>query len=960
MRKTFMKHPSFPIVAIGGSAGSFDAYQSFFEHMPADSGMAFIIIIHRSADAESRFSEIIQAYTKMPVAEATDGLLIQPNGVYIIPPDTDMGILNRTLLLLTASKPKGIRQPIDYFFQSLATDQTDMSVGVVFSGMGSDGETGVKIIKENFGLTIAQDPATAAFPAMPAAAIETNMVDYVLAPQEMPLKIIQYMNHPVFDQKTAAEDVRWNSRTATAIQKILMLLRSHTGNDFALYKKSTITRRIDRRIAFYQFADYSEYISYIKSNPEEIDLLLKELLIGVTKFFRDANAFVSLKSAMSKKILQKDSPGPLRVWIAGCSTGEEVYSVAMILQEAATELNDANPCAIQMYATDLDMNALEHARAGVYHINIAADVSPERIARFFDPEDKGFRVKKKLRDMIVFAPHNLIKDPPFIKLDLLCCRNLLIYFTVELQRKIIPIFSYALKPEGLMLLGPAETIGGFTELFSIIDPKWKLFRRNIGSLPLSSMIDFPAKIPDKIPLQMPEVNIPLVQKRSIADEFNRLLIDKFSPASVLVNERGDILYNNGKTGKYFELPKGETGMMNIHKLSREELKYAIASGIQEALTGEILQHSDLVRMSYGKEIYPVIVQFLPVYEAGRPPMVLVVFQDQEPESAAQTKAKIAVGHNAEEALQKELLFTKQKLTDTVEEMKASMDSLKLSNEELQSINEELQSTNEEALTTKEEMQSLNEELMTVNLQYQSKEDELTQLNNDMKNLLDATEVRTLFLDNELKIMRFTPSVRPLFNLIGSDIGRPLSHIASNFSQPLDETLILQVIDSLIPRVMDLQLRNRDWYRLRIMPYRTLDHYIAGAVLTLIPITDLKRIEANLNVLGDYLTSTIAHLELPTAHLDQHHCVILANQQFARFIGTDAQLLVAQRIDDLLNQRLRSLAISELLDNCLELGETVSEVFNLSGNNDKIYRLSITPSSLSSGKPLLILTVYESQ
>ncbi|MFC0513492.1 CheR family methyltransferase [Mucilaginibacter angelicae] len=958
------KPKSFPVIAIGGSAGSFSAYEKFFAHMPANSGVAIVIIMHLDPLHKSQLSEVMQRYTAIPVIEATDGMLVAPDHIYIIPSNKDMGIHNGKLLLLAASKPEGIRQPIDYFFQSLANDQWNRSVAVVLSGMGADGETGIRMIKENLGMTIAQDPDTADYDSMPLAAIGTNLVDYVLAPEEMPLRIIEYLNHPVIAEE-ADDSLKMSLKNNNAIQKILMLLRSHTGNDFALYKKSTITRRIERRIAYYQFTDYAQYAGYLKDNPEEIDSLFNELLIGVTKFFRDAGAFESLKLLLKELIRQKKDDDPVRVWVAGCSTGEEAYSVAMLLMECIDTLKRKIISKIQIYATDLDPAALEHARAGVYHENIVAEVSPERLKKFFTREEDRFRVKKELRDIIVFAQQNLIKDPPFIKLDLLCCRNMLIYFTPELQKRIIPLFYYALNPNGIMFMGPAETIGGFTDMFRSLDPKWKIFNRQEGNIMLGNMIDFPFHTTKQYlhTLKSNDVSIPK-QKRSFTDIFNKILIDKFLPPSVLVNEKGDILYNNGNTGKYLELPRGETVANNILKLAREELKYALSSSLHQALNSDDTLTLDDITLKEGKDLRLVSIRVTSVREQEAPSLVLFVFEDHgliKTDKKPDLQSSLTNRNSVTEALKKELVYTKQQLTTTVEQMEGSMEKLRLSNEELQSTNEELQSTNEESLTTKEEMQSLNEELMTVNSQYQLKAEELTRLNNDMKNLLDATEVCTLFLDNDLNILRYTPQVRHLFNLIASDVGRPINHVVSNFEQPINENDIREVIDKLTIKVTDLRTKDNEWYRVRIMPYRTLDNYISGAVLTLTQITDFKQMQSKLEVLKDYAASILNELPDAVIQMDKDFHISGANILALKLFNIAQHDLQGQSAVEFLKKLWKTEEPEYLFKQCLSERKEVSAAVTTKTKQPKVYQLTARPFfEQTETTPLIVLRINENQ
>jgi two-component system CheB/CheR fusion protein len=874
------KSRSFPIVCLGGSAGAFAAFEKFFTHMPSDSGMAFVVVMHLDPNHKGQIADLIKNYTAIPVQEAADGVQIQPDQVYIIPPNKDMGIHNRKLLLLNIAKPNGYRQPIDYFLQSLADDQWNKAVGIIFSGMGSDGETGVRMIKEKLGMVMVQDPETAQYNSMPLASIGTNLADYVLSPEEMPIKLIQYLNHPVLTEEPT-EQARSEIRNAHSVQKILMLLRSHTGHDFSLYKKSTILRRIDRRVAYHQLPDYVQYVNYLRENPLEIDVLFNELLIGVTKFFRDSAAYDSLKIKLGDLVRIKENSEPVRVWIAGCSTGEEAYSVAMVIMEILDSRPHKKLPKVQIFATDLDSEAIEHARAGVYHTNIVADVSPERIERFFNYTDASYTIKKELREMIVFAQHNLIKDAPFTKLDLLCCRNVMIYLTTELQKKIFPVFHYSLRAKGLMFLGPAETIGGFTDMFMPVDPKWKLFEAKEGKLATSKMIDFPfhvARQPSSI-LRIEDSERP-APKLPVVEAYNKILLEHYTPASVLINDKGDILFTNGKTGRYLELPSGEA-VMNIYKMAREELKYVLGNIIHQARTQKTPVKVDNIKIKDGDQTRLLNLQANIMNESALSSLTLIVFEDM----GTVKKAGRSTGNDANtqtkalNELEKELVYTKQQLHSTIEQMETSLEELKSTNEELQSTNEELQSTNEESLTTKEEMQSLNEELMTVNMQYQSKAEELTRLNNDMKNLLDATEIGTIFLNNDLEILRYTPQISKLFNIIPVDVGRSLSHVVSKFDYDLLENSIKEVIERLLIKEIEINTKSNDWYRVRIMPYRTLDNFISGAVITFTLITHFKEMEHELQALKHHTNGNINKFPYPTAILNWKLDILAVNRGF---------------------------------------------------------------------------------
>jgi two-component system CheB/CheR fusion protein len=936
------KNKSFPIVGIGGSAGSLASFEKFFTHMPVDSGMAFIVIMHLHPDHKGSLASIIQQYTAMPVMEAIDNTQIAPDKVYLIPPNKDMGIHNRKLLLLNPSKPHGYSQPIDYFLQSLADDQWNRAIAIIFSGMGSDGETGIRMVKEKLGLAMVEHPETAQYSSMPLASIGTNLVDFVLAPEEMPIKLIQYLNHPILAEETTdqAKSIIQNS---TSIQKILMLLRSHTGHDFTLYKKSTITRRIDRRIAYHQLPDYLHYVNFIRENPKEIDVLFNELLIGVTKFFRDAPAFDSLKTKLADLVQHKHADEPVRIWIAGCSTGEEAYSIAMLLMECMETLRRKKLPKIQIFATDLDPEAIEHARAGNYHDNIVADVSPDRLEKFFVKKDNHYTVKKDLREMIVFAQHNLIKDAPFTRLDLICCRNVMIYLTTELQKKIIPIFHYSLNPKGIMFMGPAETIGGFTELFIATDPKWKLFESKEGSAALAKMIDFPFNVAKQSTIiNRHEDNERSLNKTSLADAFNKILIDNFTPSSVLINDKGDILYSNGKTGKYLELPSGEA-VMNIHKMAREELRYVLGNVIHQARTQKGMATINDIKVKADDQVWVLNLKAELLQESGLKDMVLVIFEDKGMVKKAGRTGKTTDNKSqAAQELEKELVYTKQQLNSTIEQMETSLEELKSTNEELQSTNEELQSTNEESLTTKEEMQSLNEELMTINMQYQSKADELTRLNNDMKNLLDATEIGTIFLDNNLDILRYTPQVRKLFNLIPTDVGRPIVHVVSNFDYPDIETDIREVIDTLSIKEIEVKTKAGDWYKVRIMPYRTLDNFISGAVLTFTLITHYKQLEYNFNAIRDHSTGLIHVMNEAALLVDNELKVFSANIAFIKLLGLKEKQVIGFDFVELLGKIVKTESTLKSLIQYLKAPSVKSKSYKLAGEEGKLFELTVSP------------------
>ncbi len=954
------KPKSFPIVCLGGSAGSFQSYEKFFMNMPADSGMAFVVVMHLDPNHNGNIADVMQTFSSMPVAEAGDGMMVQPDHVYIIPPNKDMGIHNRKLLLLSPEKKYGFRLPIDYFLQSLAEDQWNKAVAVIFSGMGSDGETGLRMVKEKLGMAMVQDPETAQYNSMPKASIGTNLVDYVLAPEEMPVKLIQYLNHPALSEDPA-EHVKSEIKDTNSIFKILMILRSQTGHDFSHYKKSTITRRIDRRLAFHQLPDYTYYISYLRENPHETNILFNELLIGVTKFFRDHQAFESLKEKMIQLLNYKPQSEPVRVWVAGCSTGEEAYTIAMLLMECYGSLNVTRIPKIQIFATDLDKEAIETARAGIYHTNIVADVSPERMERFFTKKNEKYQVKKELREMIVFAQHNLIKDAPFTRLDLLSCRNVMIYLNAELQKKIIPIYHYSLKSKGILLMGPAETIGGFTDMFAPIDPKWKIFERREGSVSSPKVIEFPFNITKQIIGIDKQAEAKTAGKNSLSDSFNKYLLEHFTPVSILVDDAGDIIYVNGKTGRFLELNSGDAAM-NIYDMIKEELKYVLRNAIYQARVQktDILINDIKIKDDQDTRLVNMKVSLLET--AALQGLILVILEDKGPvkKVSAQKalKDKLKTSNPLAESLERELEYTKQQLNSTIEQMETSLEELKSTNEELQSMNEELQSTNEESLTTKEEMQSLNEELMTINTSYQVKTEELTHLNNDMKNLLDSTEIGTIFLDNELKILRFTPKIKSLLNVISSDIGRSITDIVFNFDLPNLKQLIFAVIETLVAKEVEIKTQN-GWFNLRIMPYRTMDNFISGVVLTFTDISALKTAEYKLATLINHAKFTLNLLKQPALLLDGKLKILGSNTLFINYFKLDEQDIKEISFAVFVHEYWKTNRLDKIIKNMADEDVNVVLDQNFPQLGKKRITFKSTPSvDKQNGQTLLVLITIE--
>ncbi|MHB8355050.1 MAG: CheR family methyltransferase, partial [Burkholderiales bacterium] len=827
------------------SAGGLEAFEQFFRNLPADSGMAFVLVSHLDPDHDSMLTEILQRSTTMPVVEAQDQVKVLPNCVYAIPPNRDMSIFHGVLHLSEPDMPRGQRMVIDAFLRSLSEDLGEKAIGIILSGTGTDGTLGLRAIQGAGGISLVQEPTTAKYDGMPISAIQAGYATYVLPVEKMPEQLLNNSrNHSIQKEPPSP-----SASAASGMSRILMLLRSGTGHDFSLYKKSTIGRRIERRMAQHYIDDLEIYARYLKEHPPEVHLLFKELLINVTSFFRDTEVFVTLKDDILPLLLKGKPEGYVfRVWVAGCATGEEAYSIAMLLREFMDE--SKQDFRTQIYSTDLDEDAIAVARAGFYPPNIAQDVTPERLRRFFTKEEMGYRVKKEVREMVVFATQNVIKDPPFTKLDLLSCRNLMIYLEPELQNRVIPTFHYALKPGGVLLLSPSESIGNHTDLFTTANRKWKFYQatplltstRAAMSGGLSWIRDDDKKGSDEV--------ITKIKETDFAELTRRMLLQSYAPASVVTNLKGDILFVHGDTGKYLRPAPGQA-TLNVIDMAREGLQMELRTAIHAAadtstptLNKETLfgGHSEFNRVSFSVRPLP--------YPDTAHGLLLVSFQDIAMSKSAQlATSKPARGKRAAgtdelsriEELERKLAYTKENLHATIEEQQASNEELKSTNEEMQSTNEELQSTNEELETSKEELQSLNEELVTVNAELQDKIEQLAGIQNDMKNLLDNINIGTVFLNDALNIKRFTREAVRVYRLVASDVGRPLADIKSNIEG--DDMLAdaQAVLDSLVPREREVRTVSGDWYLARIQPYRTLDNVIDGVVLTFSDIT--KRIQA---------------------------------------------------------------------------------------------------------------------
>jgi two-component system CheB/CheR fusion protein len=711
--------------------------------------------------------------------------------------------------------------------------------------MGSDGTAGLRAINEQGGLALAQSPDTAKFDAMPCSAIHAELTDIVAAPGDLARLVLDRLKHPHHRPEDDSPSEQENTEKRSAFEKICILLREKSGHDFSLYKKSTVYRRIERRMGIHRLSAIADYVRFLQTNSQEIDLLFKELLIGVTNFFRDPAAWAYLEEEILPDLIRsKPSSNLFRAWVAGCSSGEEAYTLAMIFREAVDLVKPPGRVELQIFATDLDPDAIARARQGIYPSRIAADVSPERLSRFFREENGSFRICQEIRQMVVFAPHNVTMDPPFTRLDILTCRNLLIYLGPELQRKLLPLFHYSLKPGGTLFLGSAESIGTFDDLFDPIEAKARIYRREqVESKPMD--VDFPTRhshdsFPPR-PAPPPNMSPPNLQM--LADQ---LLLQRFSPAAVLTNAEGDVLFINGRTGKYLEPAAGKANW-NIHAMAREGLRQELILALPKALrTGEAVVIRNL-RVGSNGETQGVD---LTVYPIAEPPhlkgMVMIVFDEA---AIVKPAPRRRTGKHPDDArlldLEQALQNARTEIQNIREEMQTSHEELKSANEELQSTNEELQSTNEELTTSKEEMQSLNEELQMINVELQSKVDELSATSNDMKNLLNSTDIATVFLDNKLRVRRFTSQATAIFKLIPGDLGRPLTDIVHELEYPELKDDAEEVLRTLVFSEKEIASRENRWYIVKILPYRTLENVIDGVVITFIDISEAKHLEAEL-------------------------------------------------------------------------------------------------------------------
>jgi len=834
----------FPIVGIGSSAGGLEALGQSFLNMPNHSGMAFVIIQHLDPNHTDFMPELLQRNTAMKVFQATHRLKVKPNCVYVIPPNNSMTLLQGELHLFEPIEPRGLRLPIDIFLLSLAAEMHEKSIGIILSGMGHDGSLGVKAIKETNGIVLVQNPASAKFDSMPLMASKAVIADIVADAYELPGKLIAYLK--IIPSLPADPDTE--NKNKGNLQKIIIMLHEQSGHDFSLYKKSTLNRRIERRMGVHQINKITDYVGFLQKNPSEVEMLFNELLISVTSFFRDAPVWEMLKESVLPALMDELAQGyELRAWVPGCSTGEEAYSLAIIFNEVLEKNKNYKNLSLKIFATDLGHDAIEKARLGVFPSNITSDVSPERLNRFFTVVPQGYKVNPAIREMLMFATHNVINHPPFTRLDLLTCRNLLIYLEPEVQKKVLALFNYSLNPGGILVLGTSEIFENQNESFKKLDRDLKIFKR-LPSVLGAARADIPGPFYRK-KTEAADNKIPPKQLINIQSHTDQFLFQRFPPASVLINAVGDIIYQTGKINNYIEPIAGKANW-NIHAMICKGLHEVLPVAMREsALTLDpVIKRNVKIETHGNTRFVNLTVQRIenPVMMRG---LILILFTDV-PALIEHLKVKPKRGKRKSSLKDTEL---EVELQQTYEDLQITREEMQTSQEELLSTNEELQSVNEELITSKEDMQSLNEELLTVNSELQSKLGDFILASDDMKNLLNSTGIATLFLDKNLNIRRFTDKVTQIIKLRSKDIGRPFTDLVTDLDYPEIENHAHQVLETMIPVENTISSYNKRWYNVSIMPYHTLGDYINGLVITFTDITIAKNLEIKMEALNASLT-----------------------------------------------------------------------------------------------------------
>jgi len=897
IKKNMTSSKDFYVVGIGASAGGLEAIEAFFSTVPSNSGLAYVIIQHLSPDYKSLMPEILIKRTSLPVHTAEDGMLVKPDNVYLIPRKMNMKIFHSKLHLTEKSTSHMLNLPIDIFFQSLAEDFEEKAIAIVLSGTGSDGSRGIRMVKERGGIVIAHDPDNSKFDGMPKSAITTGTVDYILRPQDMPAKIISYVGHPYIQKKD--RDNYLSMVPEDYLSKIILIVKEAYGLDFTYYKDTTISRRIERRLSINQIENLRDYLEYLSSSKIEQKTLYNELLIGVTKFFRDTEAFLLVENEVIPKIFEnKTEKDEIRIWISACSTGEEAYSIAILFKEYMKKNSLYND--IKIFATDVDKSAVEYASTGIYNSSITADVSSERLDKFFNQlGENSYRINDSIREMIVFASHNVIKDPPFNKIDFLTCRNLLIYFQAPLQQKVLSVFNFALNKNGYLFLGSSETIGEMETYFETFSHKWKIFKSvRSAKLAGNTLSRFPGGIVQNVPIKKPVYTL----KNSANDLVNifteKILIEN-SPVTVVVNENYEIVNSFGDLNKFLSLPNinkiADGFEFNLSKMVPKNLKLTFSIAINKAIKSQtdVIHHNIKYQRSDEKFLLVDLI-FSPLKRPDLNQKFVVVYF-KEKETTKNVPQEIQSYENVDQLVLQRIADLENELKHNKENLQASIEELETTNEELQSTNEELISANEELQSTNEELQSVNEELYTVNTEFQIKNADLVVMNNDMENLLLNSDVRIIFLDIDLKIRKFTENITDIFNLKKNDHGRPILDITHHLIDINPFDAIQPVLKNHSKIIKTVKAKER-WFQMKIMPYLTQKGFMDGVVLSFIDITDYYNTQSELKISEDKFNLLFEFIPMGITISDKNGKIITSNATAERILGIKKEEQQNRKID----------------------------------------------------------------
>jgi two-component system, chemotaxis family, CheB/CheR fusion protein len=955
----------FPIVGIGASAGGLEAFSELLRQLPQNTGMAYVLVQHLDPKHASELREILSRTTRIAVEEVTDGAHVQPDRVYVIPPNTSMVLKDGTLRLAARVLTRGQHMPIDYFLNSLAETRGNRAIGVILSGTASDGTEGCRAIKAAGGITFAQDQETAKYGSMPHSAVSAGCIDFVLPPGEIAKELVRVAKHPYL---TPAPEISDSSLASDdQMDALFALLRTATGVDFTHYKPTTLQRRIKRRMVLHKLEKLKDYVRYVRNTPGEVDELYQDILIHVTGFFRDPGAFEALRKHVLPYLFKDRKQNTVRVWVPGCSTGEEVYSLAMVMLEylwletnktAKLPLGDV---PFQIFATDISDTALDRARAGLYSDALVSDIPPERLRRFFVRLDGGYQIAKPVREMCIFAKQNVAKDPPFSNLDLISCRNLLIYLGPVLQKRVIPTLHYALKHDGYLMLGEAENLGSFNEYFTPVDKKNKIFQKKKSTARLLSYfgaLDFGVHRGIEEPKPAPHQAPPVF---TVEKEVDHLLMSRFVPASIVVNEEMEIVHLRGKTGPYLE-PAAGLPTFSLSKMAREGLLVDLRTALSKAKREGTTVRKEGVQVQSNGHTREVNLEVTPLN--GITPterFYVIVFQDvpspavkSREEKKRKTKAKDGISRENEQ-LKRELGLLREQFQTLIEEHETTSEEFKSANEEVLSANEELQSTNEELETAKEELQSTNEELTTLNEELQNRNVELTSANNDLLNLLGNVTVPVVIVDQELRIRRFTPPAQKLLNLLPSDVGRRLAEIRPNLNEDDIGKFARETIETVIPKEQHVQeTETGAWYQMRVRPYKTWDNKIDGAVISFENIDAFKR---SLEQSRKYADALIENAREPILALDGSLSVVSANEAFRRKFGISPEQIDSKPIYELGDGQWNIPKLRNLLENVLPHNGQIRD-FEVRGEFPKLGQRTMLLNACrvesQPGRPLILL------